>query len=65
MPPEQRRHLQYLRSLDVQVRSIEGIRDDLQVGKKLNLQQYRILLFMLAHLEGQISCLVRTAHIPE
>lgn len=59
MPPTQRRHLQYLRSLDAQVSLVEQIRDDLQDGTKLSLEQHRVLLFMLAHLEAQISCLVR------
>ena len=60
MQPAQRRQLQYLRSLDAQVHGIQHIRDHLHRSQKLCDTQYRVLLFMLAHLEGQISCLVRT-----
>lgn len=65
MPPEQCRYLQYLRSLTFQASFLEEVRDHLHGKSTLSVPQYRILLFMLAYLEGQIACLVRNDEILE
>ncbi len=64
MPPEQRRYLQYLRSLAAQASSLERIRHHLHKNSTLNVPQFRVLLFMLAYLEGQMACVARADGIP-
>ncbi len=56
MSPEHQRHEGYLRSLISQVLCVEDMRDHLARNKHLHLPQYRVLLLMLAQMEGEIAC---------